>query len=557
MKLKSRYQLTDQISEELLSFVFTGKDTHTSKNILVWKFKAEYCDANIIPKLIDAAEKLLPITHPNILKLLDYDYDGRFFYTIYNLPFSLISLETLIEEKKTGDKKLVNKILRDILAGLLELEENQLYYGNINLRNIYLSKNAELKLASAIIPEILITHHLNHLEGIEEGIFYPPEFYQKKSNSAQTLDIYAFGVLLYYITLGIWPYKTTSNQLGQKQQFLQTPKKPSAINPKISKKLSGIIEKCIAKTPASRYTSIAELKKAFKTDTQLPEIPDTEPTAEIEKEIAGEIKSKKGKNSLKTLKNSLVYAIPFIAIITLWWLYSTYLTAIPKTTVPPLKGLSIEAAKDILKDAKLKLKLSGTRVHPLIEEGHIVESKPPGGREVKQNRPVTVILSAGPPKSLVPNLYDKTLDQAKLILENSNLSIETIEDSYHYRVRKGRIYAQSVTPNQTVNESSTMNVSLSTGYPIEVTTGEATETKQGFFGTSYTSDILIKLWSFEDWPTQNITVQVTHKQQTRPIFNGELPGGIEMELRESLALPIQIEIISEGSLIYQKEIDIP
>jgi serine/threonine-protein kinase len=96
------------------------------------------------------------------------------------------------------------------------------------------------------------------------------------------------------------------------------------------------------------------------------------------------------------------------------------------TIVPGLEGLSLALAEEKCGDGGLELTVVGERHSDDIPQGYIIEQDPEPEEKLKEGRVIRVIVSAGRRMEFVPELRNKSLRQAELLLESSGL-------------RKGRI----------------------------------------------------------------------------------------------------------------------
>ena len=80
--VKSKYRLTDCFSEDIFFYLYHAKDVE-NRAYVVCVYKAAYISVDLSRELIGMAEKLVMLSHPNLLNVIDYDYDGQYFYVVY------------------------------------------------------------------------------------------------------------------------------------------------------------------------------------------------------------------------------------------------------------------------------------------------------------------------------------------------------------------------------------------------------------------------------------------------------------------------------------------
>jgi serine/threonine protein kinase len=126
--------------------------------------------------------------------------------------------------------------------------------------NIMLTKNNIVKIMDFGLARIV--EHLMSEQSIIGGTpsYMAPEQVQGAPID-QRADIYALGVNLFELTTGRLPF--VQGDLGY-HHVHSAPPDPRDFNPKIPADLSEVTLKCLAKNPADRYQSVAELMEALR-----------------------------------------------------------------------------------------------------------------------------------------------------------------------------------------------------------------------------------------------------------------------------------------------------
>ena len=101
-------------------------------------------------------------------------------------------------------------------------------------------------------------------------------------------------------------------------------------------------------------------------------------------------------------------------------------TAASTVKVPPLTGLTVEAARAVLDPLKLKLGRTTDTPSPTLPKGQIVASTPAAGAEAKVDSAVDLQVSAGPPAQPVPSVIGKSRGTAKALLQKAGFAIGSI-----------------------------------------------------------------------------------------------------------------------------------
>ena len=99
------------------------------------------------------------------------------------------------------------------------------------------------------------------------GLHGPEQFRDPASVDVRA-DLYAFGVVLFEMITGGLPFKARSmDALGHQHSQHKPPSIVPSVSPrhaKLAKRIDEIVQRCLMKDPAERYSSVAELRHALK-----------------------------------------------------------------------------------------------------------------------------------------------------------------------------------------------------------------------------------------------------------------------------------------------------
>jgi serine/threonine protein kinase len=100
------------------------------------------------------------------------------------------------------------------------------------------------------------------------GPYMAPEQFRDPRSADIRADIYAFGIVLFEMVTGALPFKGRSiDALGHQHSQHKPPSivpSVSSRHAKLAKRIDEIVQRCLMKNPAERYTSVAELRLALK-----------------------------------------------------------------------------------------------------------------------------------------------------------------------------------------------------------------------------------------------------------------------------------------------------
>ncbi|MFW6124450.1 MAG: PASTA domain-containing protein [Acidobacteriota bacterium] len=131
--------------------------------------------------------------------------------------------------------------------------------------------------------------------------------------------------------------------------------------------------------------------------------------------------------------------------------------------VPDLTGMTLEEAKKILQEKKLSLVKSGTELNKKYERGEIIFQDPPPKSRVKLNKIVSVTLSAGLEKVVVPKFTGKNLQSLDALFQQEGLTKGNISHVHTSDFPAGRVISQYPPEETEVPVNSRIHLLVSQG----------------------------------------------------------------------------------------------
>ncbi len=548
--IKSKYEIIDLISEDIISFSYMGKTHYSGVPVLIWKYKKEYLSSTLVTRLINLCERLIPVSHTSVLDMIDYYYDGHSFYTIHEGESRFITLDTYVKQNKEVDLKKLWSFSTTILNGLLELEQKHLYCGAVNFTDLIITDQLELKISRTTIPVEIYKASWKKFKVLEDCIFFAPEFILNGQYTSRS-DMYAFGVLMYIFFSQKWPYKYSIKIDQMKKAIVEGPIEFEPVNPRVPDQLGRIIKVCLSPDPEGRFRTFLELIKvyrgdiSFKADTEISKSP-------IQNRLHDYIKEKQWLYYVKFIKTaSVVVGIVLIGFISHLF-YMNYMRAIPEVAVPNLVGVQEIEAEDMLEQYQLRSLVSGARFHPSVEKGYVIETKPPSGRIVKENRVVRLFISKGTGPVLVPDLIGHTRETIDDALVEKGYNTKIVKEMYSLQYPKGTVIAQDPSANTFIGPSENIKLVLSKGHPVEVTVKKA---KPSFFqDKTQLRRVIVEFFIIKEWASQEIAIYYNLSNKREKIYSDLIDAGDTLKLEFELDLNGHIEVFFNNELTIKKEI---
>jgi serine/threonine-protein kinase len=95
--------------------------------------------------------------------------------------------------------------------------------------------------------------------------------------------------------------------------------------------------------------------------------------------------------------------------------------------VPKVAALTVDAARDLLEQAKLKVGAVTEAPSATLAKGQIIGSSPQAGAEVRADSAVDLQVSAGPSAQPVPSVLGKSRSTAKALLEKAGFAVGSLK----------------------------------------------------------------------------------------------------------------------------------
>lgn len=208
------------------------------------------------------ARAIANLLHPHIVAIYTQgSAGGHHFIEMEYVPGGRTLRDLLIHEGPLDPSRAV-PMARQVVLALGAAHDSGLVHRDIKPANVLLTRQGEAKLADFGLVRRLdeLTQGGAPLAGTPT--FMAPELFQGTPASAAS-DIYAVGVLLYHCLSGQLPMAAESvGQLIRLHRTRPVPDIREAV-PRVPDGLAAILSRCLARSPADRFASAAELAGAL------------------------------------------------------------------------------------------------------------------------------------------------------------------------------------------------------------------------------------------------------------------------------------------------------
>jgi serine/threonine-protein kinase len=262
-----QYTLEDKIGEGGNGVVYRAHHALLRRPTAIKLLLPDRIGADNLVRFEREVQHMSQLTHPSTVAVFDYGRspDGVFYYAMEYLGG--IDLEHLVLRYGPQPQDRVVHILIQVAGALHEAHAAQLIHRDIKPANIILcERGTVLDVAKVVdfglVQEITRDPAASSAAVLGTPAYVAPEAVTSPEHITHAVDLYALGAVAYFLLTGqrVFEGKTAVDVCIQ--HVTQPPRPPSQLAP-VAPALEAIVLRCLAKQPAERHATAAELADAL------------------------------------------------------------------------------------------------------------------------------------------------------------------------------------------------------------------------------------------------------------------------------------------------------
>ena len=403
-------------------------------------------DPDLVRRFKNESKAISLLNHPNIVKVYDVSVSDSLQYIVMEYVDGMTLREYLNERGGKLTSRETVHFISQILKALDHAHRNGVVHRDIKPQNIMLLDNGQLRMMDFGIARV--SRAENQLTGGKAmgSVHYISPEQAKGEETDRKSDIYSVGVMMYEMLSGKLPFDADDVVEVALKQISDQPKSLQELNPTIPHGLVEITEKAMAKLPANRYASAAEMLDALNAFVDNPAITFnyhyiTEPVPE--KAVNDSMNSKKeapaGKNAKKGKKNKKKRSAFLPVLFGITVAFALACGALCWIILNDSSNLMNDKADVVLADYNGMTQdevnaqeqvASGQIVVNWEQEysndyaaGHVYKQSPVAGRTVREGQSVTLTVSLGVQYVTVPDLTNYLQADGEQQLKDLGVSV--------------------------------------------------------------------------------------------------------------------------------------
>jgi serine/threonine protein kinase/beta-lactam-binding protein with PASTA domain len=498
-----RYRILRKLGSGGMANVYLAEDEELGRRVAIKILNERYAgDDLFIERFRREAKSAAGLSHPNIVSIYDRgEAEGT-----YYIAMEVIEGRSLKELIMTHGALPVHTAIgyaKQLLEALRFAHRHGIIHRDIKPHNVLVSADQQVK---ANEPRLKVTDFGIARHGASQmteagsimgtAQYLSPEQARGAPVTAAS-DLYSAGVVLFEMLTGKVPFTGDSAIEIAMKHVNELPKPPSSLRPEIPPELDQIVLRALAKDPEDRYQTAEDfIEDLERVEAGLPisRSTATAATAILAGAAVGEATEllsesptrvaapptpppqrrpptyppsspydeppRKRKRWVPWLLVALLLAA---AVLAGWWVYNQIqdqLEAAEPVGVPNVVGLERDLAVAQIEDAELEAEVE-EQASTEVEEGFVIEQRPPAGSRIAKGDTVTIVVSTGPREVEVPALAGKTYGEAVDILEELGLEPRRVDVFSQQPV--GVVASLDPKAGTVVDEGSVVTVRVSKG----------------------------------------------------------------------------------------------
>ena len=469
MIYNNRYRVDAKIGEGGMAFVYRGYDLLLHRQVAIKVLRPQFAaDEDFVQRFYQEARAAARLSHPKIVNTYDVGENDGTNYIVQEYVAGE-TLAALIDREGKLPEAAAVRYTQQICRALSASHRADLLHRDIKPSNILVTPDDDVRVADFGIAGAAETQGTASDAIMGSVPYCAPEVLAGEAVTEAT-DLYSVGVVMYEMVTGVRPYPGDSAQeIAAAQARGVDPQALAHISPG----LRAIILKLIDPVPKHRYQSAGELLGALRriargesaTDDDEPSL--DSPTAVIRRRSAARRAVVAADDAAPATWSGRRLAIFAAAAFALVLLVAGVFTAMQGSArglrMPDVGGKAVTDAVELLHQSGIDDVAIKQHPDPKTQAGLIDGSSPSAGSTMRSSDRVTLMVSAGPQSTAVPNVVGKDVKTATATLASAGFSVQVGTKIHSYNVPLGSVVKTNPGAGSAAEKSGTVVLFPSSG----------------------------------------------------------------------------------------------
>lgn len=265
-----KYLLLEMVGKGGAGVVYRALHTKLKTLVAVKFLRTDVGEASpsSLERLAQEAQLLAQLSHPNIVRVLDFEDHPIRPYVVMEFVDGLTAADLIKQSGRVASPRAVQIVL-DVIAGLEAAYMMGIIHRDVKPGNILVSRDGTCKLVDLGLATLhqpaLSVNASDRTSGPIAGTvgYIAPEVLNGGIGDHRA-DIYSLGATMFHLIAGRLPFLGRSTAEVVFKHLQQPPPILHELVPDAPHELSTMIQTMMAKSPADRYQDYADLRKELK-----------------------------------------------------------------------------------------------------------------------------------------------------------------------------------------------------------------------------------------------------------------------------------------------------
>jgi serine/threonine protein kinase/beta-lactam-binding protein with PASTA domain len=461
-----RYRLLGRLGSGGMADVWCAEDSMLNRRVALKFLHPRFAqDEQFVERFRREASAAAGLQHPNVVGVFDRGTVDSTHYIAMEYVEGA-SLKDLIERGLSVGEAV--EIVRQVLGGVKYAHDHGIVHRDLKPQNVLVDSEGRARVTDFGIARAGASEITQTGSVLGTAQYLSPEQAQGLPVTAAS-DIYSIGVMLYEALTRRVPFDADSPVTVALKQVSERPRPPSELNPEVSRALDGVVMRALAKDPANRFASAEEFSQALdaaEADPSGSGFGDTASYAAVAAAAGTEPPPPPPpppeERRFFTRGRIIILALILLALagVAAYLLLSGG-SSTPQVLVPTVIGKKEEKATTLLEEAGFQV---APREIPRADTppGTVIEQDPTAGSTAVDGSTVTITVSTGLGKAIVPDVKGMDLAEARKEIEDAGFKTDVTQE-HSDRVRKGTVIGTVPPAGTHLERKETVTIKVSSG----------------------------------------------------------------------------------------------
>jgi eukaryotic-like serine/threonine-protein kinase len=509
-RLSGRYELGEILGFGGMSEVHLARDVRLHRDVAVKVLRAELArDPTFFLRFSREARNAAGLNHPAIVAVYDSGEadtpDGPLPYIVMEYVDG-VTLRDIVRNDGPVDPRRAVEIIADACQALNYSHQHGIIHRDVKPANIMIDRAGAVKVMDFGIARAL------HDDGAKltqtSAVIGTAQYLSPEQASGETVDarsdVYSLGCVFYELLTGEPPFIGDTPVSVAYQHVRKDPPPPSRRNPALSPDLDAVVLKSLAKNPANRYQTAAEMRDDLirVRDGLTPAAPrvftDAE-HADLASTSPGHSRvARAGGSGRRWLAVGAMLAV-LALVVTI----AVNVFVGDRQRVPDVRGQGQADAQVSLQNLGFKT-IVNPEPNSTVQRGLVISTDPGADATARVDDTIAINVSSGPEQRSVPDVSNLSPSTAAARLKEAGFGDVGQSEAAHPTVPRGAVSGTSPPAGTSIAVTDEITILISTGP-----------------GAVLLPDVVTQP---TDVATKNLTIAGFTKILTAPV-DGILPAG--------------------------------